>query len=376
MIETRVDGSPASVRAAATWLRASLGPVLVQSADEQASARSAASSSWEGDAADAYQAFTSPVISATDAHAERVGRGAGALDAYASQLQALANTMADLRDEAAAGGLSVDGTRIMPPTAPAYGPYVPGSPAEAEAEAAADRVALYDELVGRTDAAFVEFVGWTDGQLPADVADAQEDDGLEAVWGEVQGLLPNFASGAGAGLAGVALTRLGQGYRAEASEFRRRSRVSGDPRVRGQATTPEGRARLDDLLGRAGTLGRLGRIFSGPAGIAIDVGFGIYEGATTGDWDRAAWTTGTSIVLGAGAAVVLSTVGAPVVLTVLGAGLIAAGGSWVAGQIHDNWDDITSWTGDRWDDATGWAGDRVDDVKDLGGDVWDAVTPW
>jgi len=178
-------------------------------------------------------------------------------------------------------------------------------------------------------------------------------------------LFPNFAAGAGAGFGEFALLGKSEDYKAQAREFRRKSRVSGDPRVRGSADTPGGRANLDDLLGKAEWLKKGGRILGGPAGILIDVGFGIKEGMETGNWERAGLTTGTSIAVGIGAAVLLGTVGAPVLVTVVAAGALAAGASYLAGQIYDNWDDITDTVSDTWDDAT-----------DAVGDAWDSVTPW
>ena len=67
---------------------------------------------------------------------------------------------------------------------------------------------------------------------------------------------------------------------------------------------------------------------------------------------------------------------APAWAVVVAAGALAAGAAWGVGQIYDNWDDITDWTGDRVDDVTEFASDTWDDATDLAGDAWDAVTPW
>jgi hypothetical protein len=271
------------------------------------------------------------------------------------------------RTTATGGGLKVEGTVIhQPPAAPSTS-FEEGSPEEAAYNAAVDKVEVWNTLVEDIATDYQTFVDWVDTNLPTDVADAKEKDASDTLFDTMKDLFPNFAAGAGAGLAGFAMLGKAADYKAEAREFRRKSRVSGDPRVRGSADTPGGKAKLDDLLGKAEWLKKGGRFFGGPAGIAIDIGFGIYEGTQTGDWTRVALTTGTSIAVGVGvgALVAAGVVTAPAWAVVLAGGALAAGAAWGVGQIYDNWDDITDWTGDRWDDAT-----------EAVGDAWEAVTPW
>ena len=194
----------------------------------------------------------------------------------------------------------------------------------------------------------------------------------------LEDVFPNFASGIGAGLIGFGLLGKADDYTAAAREFRRRSRVSGNPRVRGSADTPSGRVKLDDLLGKADWLGKGGRFLGGPGGILIDVGFGIHEGMETGDWTRVALTTGTSIAVGAGAAALVAAgvISAPAIVVIGGTAVAAMALSAGVGYVYDNWDDITDWTGDRVDDVTDFASDTWDSATDVAGDAWDAVTPW
>jgi len=100
--------------------------------------------------------------------------------------------------------------------------------------------------------------------------------------------------------------------------------------------------------------GGLGLLFDGPTlislvggvfyGLMSGLGFGVYEATQTGDWTRAALTTGTSIAVGVGvtALVAAGVVTAPAWAVVLAGGALAAGAAWGVGQIYDNWDDITS----------------------------------
>lgn len=380
-MDTRVEGSPSAVTTAATWLRDTLAQKLADAGDDQQDARTSARGSWEGQTASSYQNFAGDLLKATDKHEERVKRAATALDQYAARLQRCIDDMSDIRDRARAGDLTVSGTVIQqPPDAPS-GSFEAGSPEEVANRDAVARIDLWNVLVDDTTTAFQTFVDWVDAQMPPDVADAREKDASDSLIDVLSAALPNFAAGAGAGLTSLALLDRSRAYKADAAEFRRRSRVSGDPRVRGSADTPSGRATLDDLLGKAEWLKKGGRLL-GPAGILIDVGFGIYEATQTGDWTRAALTTGASIaggalvVAGAGALAAAGIVTAPAWLVVLGAGAAAAGLAYGVGYVYDHWDDITDWTGDRADDVADFATDTWDNATDAVGDAWDSVTPW
>ena len=126
-------------------------------------------------------------------------------------------------------------------------------------------------------------------------------------WTRSRRPLPNFAAGAGAGLASLALLDKSRDYKAGAARV-----PAQEPRVRRPARPRVGRhpvavappsttcwARPSGSRRAAGS--------SAPAGILIDIGFGVYEATQTGDWTRAALTTGTQhrrsalVVAGAGA---------------------------------------------------------------------------
>jgi uncharacterized protein YukE len=378
VIDTEVAGDPASVTAAATWLRDTLAVKVADAADHTQSARNSARGSWEGESASSYQAMTHEVVDMADKHESRIKRAAGALEDYAARLRGLETAMTGIRSRASAGGLVVDGTVIHPPPPAPMGPFEPGSDAERNAQQAVTRIELWNTLVTEAADEYRRFTEWVDAELPGDVTNAQEKDGSADLFGTMVDLFPNFAAGAGAGALGNGLLRKADDYRAAAREFRRRSRVSGNPAVRGQADTPAGRATLDDLLDNAGRFGRFGRFLAGPGGILIDVGFGIHEGMETGDWTRAALTTGTSIAVGVGAAALVAAgvISAPALVVVIGAGAVAAGASWLVGEVYDNWDDITDTVGDAWDSTTEAVGDAWDSASDAVGDAWDSVTPW
>lgn len=378
MIETQVEGNPAAVRSAATWLRDTLAGNTETAGEEQGDARSAARGGWEGDTASSYLTFSRDILRANDHHEQRIKRAATSLDQYAARLQRCLDDMESIRGRARGGGLVVSGTVIHPPADQPDTSFEPGSAEEAAYDAAVTKIELWNTLVGEASTDYQSFVDWVDAQMPPDVEDAREKDGSQAALGHLTDVLPNFAAGAGAGLTGVALLGKADDYRAAAAEFRRRSRVAGDPRIRGSADTPSGRANLDDLLGRATWLKKGGRFLAGPGGVLIDIGFGIYEGSQSGDWTRAALTTGTSIAVAAGvtALVAVGVVTAPAWAVVLAGGALAAGASWAVGAVYDNWDNITDWTGDRVDDVTDFASDTWDSATDVVSDTWESITPW
>lgn len=377
MIETKIEGNPESVRSMATWLRGTLATTLDTSSRSQVTARSAASRTWEGEAALAYQDLTRTVLKATDKHEPRVSRAAGAFDDYAVELTNVQIEMARLRTRATAGGLTINGTVIQVP--PAVPPSVveAGSPEEAAREEAIARIELYNTLAQECMTVTETFTQWVETNLPPDVKDSQEKDSVDTVFEEITGQLPNLLAGAGAGYLGLGLLGLSGSYKKEAAELRRRSRVAGRPWVRGHAETPAGKAKLDDLLDNAKWLKRFGKLL-GPAGIGIDIYFGVKEGMETGDWTRVALTTGTSIAvgIGIGVAVAAGVVTAPVWLVVGAGAVLAAGAAWGVGKIYDNWDNITDWTGDRWEDTQDIASDAWEGATEMASGTWDAVTPW
>jgi hypothetical protein len=385
MIDTSVEGEVDSVTGAATWLRGTLKAGLMGAADDCARGRRIAGREWEGDDQNAYSEYARSVMTMTDDHAARVGRAAAAFESYGARLSAMKTAMAGIRSRAVGGGLNVSGDHIIEPPVVAATVVEVGSPEEAAHKKAVAEVELYNTLSGDTTTAWINFDQWIQANLVPDVADAEDDSPVDKVMSEVNGQFPNFAAGVGAGLSGKGLQKRSEKYRDEAREFRRRSRVSGDPRVRGQVDTPRGSSTLDDLLAKVKWLGKAGRLLGGPVGVGVDIFFGIKDARESGDWKRAAITTGTSLAVAGGVALYVATapVSVPVTLVVIGGGLLAAGASAGVGVVYDNWDDITDWTGDRWDDAKDLPGDAWDGAKDFAGgakdkagDAWDKVTPW
>lgn len=159
-LETRLDGSPGAIRAAASYLRGDLGHQADHLATVTYRQRSAMASDWEGAAGEAFGARASALAGAADQLAAQAQAGATILDELAAALRQTQDGLESVRTTAAAAGLRVHGTLVMEPTAPpAPGPPPPvdASPAEATAHAAAMADAReYERLVLAWDHAVAE----------------------------------------------------------------------------------------------------------------------------------------------------------------------------------------------------------------------------
>lgn len=143
-VDTEITGQPASVSAAATWLRDRLATELKQASDRLNEARRDAQSSWDSEAGGQFAASMTQGRNAVD-DLERAARKLGEdLDDFAGRLRACQDDMQDVRSEAAAAGLSVSGFVIADP---GPGPARPPDGfvgTEAEVAAHHQRVAAYD----------------------------------------------------------------------------------------------------------------------------------------------------------------------------------------------------------------------------------------
>lgn len=115
MIETRVDGEPRALRAAATFLLLDLGRGLDDLADRVADERATALGTWQGEAGRAFADQAVVLARAGDEAADGVRALGWRLEELAGVLEAVQEGMAQLRDMARGAGLRVVGTAIAPP---------------------------------------------------------------------------------------------------------------------------------------------------------------------------------------------------------------------------------------------------------------------
>lgn len=370
--DTRVDGSPANVRAAAGWLRGSLRTALDEAGDDVAAARSHAMSGFRGDAGGAYADFDKTILTHVDTHANTVGRAAEKFEAYAARLQRYQDSMDSCRRRAVAGGLSVAGTVVQAPPAARPVPGLSGSVSpEAQArhdeqvtayDDAAAKVLLYNGLLSDAEDETTSFVEWVAANLTMQV-DQFDSPLVDELWNTVAN---------NAGNLGVALsTESGSKYakdratrlRAEAEDLRR-SRRSGNPARSATGNAPETPGRIRNLLDEAKWLGHGGKLL-GPAGVAFDA----YQGLESDHPGGGLLAAG----LGAGAtAVVIATapVSVPTIVVVGGAVVIGTG---VAVGANAGWDALPDGMTDPVDDFVGGAWDGT---KDVAGGGWKEVKSW
>lgn len=147
-INTKITGSPESVRAAAHWLRDSLAANVSEAATQFYQARNSADSSWHGDAGDAFRAKMTQGAQKTDDLAAGVNGAAQHFDTYAAGLQSVQDDMRRIRDTAAAAGLQVVDDMIQEPGPP---PPAPG-PAPTGPAATPDAVQAYNSAVSAQSA--------------------------------------------------------------------------------------------------------------------------------------------------------------------------------------------------------------------------------
>lgn len=158
-IDTKIEGSPGSIRSAGRWLSATLGPAIERGGDRMAAARRTASSEWLGSTGTAFCGALSRGTGKVDGlHTAATGL-AGTFTDYAASLESCQQRMEQIRSEASAGGLTVTATTIEDPGAGPARPEVPevmsqGQVGAYESQVAAynahqEKITLYNELAER-----------------------------------------------------------------------------------------------------------------------------------------------------------------------------------------------------------------------------------
>lgn len=374
-IETRVDGSSASVKAAAQWLRESLKGALVDAGEDLVSARSHAMSGFQGLAGQAYVDCDKTVLVQVDDHADRVANAATVFEAYAARLQQMKDRMEVFRGAATAGGLTVSGTVIYsPPDAVAppaiHGPVSPEQQAAydggvTEFEKAAGKVALYNQLANDKQHEDVSFIDWVDENLTA-VTSVFDVPAVEKLLGVVKDNLANFTTGVSTELGQRALKDISNKLRGKADDLRS-TRRSGNPARRALGNAPETPGRIADLLEESKWIGRGGKLL-GPAGLLVD-GYFALEGDKPGG-GLLAVGFGAAATVGVIAYVATAPVSVPATVVVVGAVAVGVG---VTYGVNAGWDALPDGVTDPVDDFVGGAWDGG---KDLAGDAWEGATGW
>ncbi len=344
--DTAVRGSPASVRAVAAWLRGTLGTAVEHAADDTTAARHEALAGFRGRAGEAYQGYTTTVITHLDEHVATVTRAARSFDDYADRLQLCLDRMAAFRAAAARVGLTVTSTVVHEPTTGA---------SAADTDAAGLRRQLYDQLLADAEREAASLGEWVGAHLTASVADFASP--------EVSRLLDSLRENAGSlGLAAALEAARQRGERlADRLRDRYQDRRSGDPRRRSGARDPQARASVRRLLQEAGML-RRGIAVLGPGALVYDTYQGLEEDKPGGG--LLAVATGAA---GTATVVALAPVGAPAV----GVVVVAVGvGYAVSEATQSGWEQLPDSATDPVDDAVGDAWDDTRHTTVTGAGAW------
>jgi hypothetical protein len=370
--DTRVEGSPGNVRAAASWLRGDLKTAVSGAGDDIVAARSAAMSGFHGLAGQAYADYDKTILTQVDGHTDTIGSAADVFDAYATRLEQCKDRMEAFRGAATTAGLTVTGTVIHEPPAakavpPMYGPVTPEMQASydqqmAAHDDAAGKVAVYDQILSDATNESTSFVDWVDANLTINI-DAFDTPAVDALWEVVKSNAGNLGVAIATEGGSQALEGRSNRLKGEAEDLRK-ARRSGNPARRALGNAPETPGRIRDLLEEAKWLGKGGKLL-GPVGIAYDA----YNGLESDNPGGGLLAAG----LGAGAtALVIATapVSVPTVVVVGGAVVVGVGVSY---GVTKGWDALPDGFTDPVDDFVGGAWDGT---KDLAGDGWSEVKSW
>jgi uncharacterized protein YukE len=354
-VDTEIKGQPASVAAAAVWLKSQLATTLGKAADRLNDARREAESSWDSEAGEQFAASMSQGRDHVE-DLEKAAKDLGErLDDFADKLRTCQQEMAAVRSTASGAGLAVSGFVISDPgPGPARPPdHFVGT--EGEVAVHNQAVAAYNahqELVIAYNRAASE-AGRIDRQYATACRELQDEYtlGQHASWlvnvGDVLGETAAGAIGARIGLRKSALhgraeDLLGEAKRAVADlqahpeRYLKRKwfffKTLDEARLEADRLAIQGKLdEADDLLRRSAALdearlpkylGRGGKIL-GPLGL----GLGIYNDYEEGESvTQIAVSQGASTAAGIGAGALTGmAVGAAVGSVVPGAGTVVGG---------------------------------------------------
>lgn len=384
-IDTTIEGDPESVRAAAQWLRESLGTGVSDAASMIFKARNAADAGWEGEAGQAYRDKMTKGAKKADDLATAATDCALKFDDYAAELDRALDDINRVRERAAAAGLSVRGEVIEDPgpPPPSPGPAPSGSAATPEAvatynettAAAADHAALVDAYNSAKHAANA---ARTVAKLAADTLKNVLSD-VTSKWFFVVGDLANGAAETLAAKHSSVLMKQSKFLSEEAATFLERAKTApaGTPAAQVYKDFDASRAAAhsaDDAAKAAATAdARAGRLAL-KAGGALAVAGVAYDVANGKPVDQAvvsgAVGFGTSVLAGAA---IGSAIPVPVVGTAAGALGGAVVGVFASGMVDSLYENGVGAVGDAIEEGAQAVGDAGKAIGNLAEDAWNAV---
>ena len=409
-IDTEVKPDSASIRAIADWVTARSRDVH-GTGSQVYGARNDSECSWEGAASEQFRSTLTIAGQKIDELAGDLGETAGALNAHADDVDTVTTRMAQARDIARSGGLTINGYLIEDP-----GP-APADPIPLCPESTPRQQQIHEQATQAQSAHAMKVQKYMEA---TDVATQAKDKLIHS-----QSTFSKFAAGyaekspfniadISTGLAGAIADRTSK-FRAaaramdpgieRAARYARSGRINLFAQARADALEIERRlakqaelnkalasrtARMVDrlptgvtnALQRTLSFGMNADDFANPLlrgsiklGGKLPVVGGVISAAGVGYDLVEGKDPATSIASGAGsfvagslATAAIASAGGPVGWAVAGGALVSAG----VGFAIEEWGDdmagaageAAKWTGDRIEDAGAWVGDRVSDVGD------------
>ncbi|MCW2817925.1 MAG: hypothetical protein JWR42_712 [Marmoricola sp.] len=114
-VDTEIQGQPASVESAATWLRTKLAVEVGHASDRMNDARRSAGDHWHGTAGGQFARSMSTGRDKVDDLQSATTKMATDLDDFAEKLRGCQQDMATIRSDARGAGLTVDGFLVQDP---------------------------------------------------------------------------------------------------------------------------------------------------------------------------------------------------------------------------------------------------------------------
>lgn len=386
-INTRIEGDPESIRAAARWLRGNLSSSVHDCVTQIYKTRDNAEWSWQGEAGSGFRSKMSTGGKKGDelvADADLAGRS---LEMFADDLQTAQVGMARAREIAGTAGLQINGDEILEPVPAPTAPQALST----DGSASPETVTAYNNAVTAQQAHALKAQAYNQAAEEANrsrgIVDAAKEIGKNT-WDDITGKAPlqaaDFVNGAVVGGLAAKHTSI---LKQQASRLMDESKSAAQRYLRSPGGSAEARFQnarayekfleADEVKRRAGSIGR--RIGSklpiiGLGITAAGIGYDVSQGKPAGK----AIVSGVGGALAAAGtgAVIGTAIGGPIG-TAVGAGVGLVAGVITSGVIDWGYDQLPQGVKDGIESGVKAVGNAVGDAGKAVGSgvkkVWDSI---